>query len=125
MLNTYKIYKIYDFHDKKQVTVKLFITDHASYRFNERSKNKEEDKIMLIIEKALYKIINDYPFEDSEFIIKSNSLGIKIPMVSKIDGKDLLVKIPTILSIKMKTSYGVPNLTIENIKYSMFTEIII
>lgn len=123
MLSTYKIYNIYDSHDEREVKVKLFTTKHVTDRFNERSKEKEENKVMSVIEKALHKIVNDYPFDSGEFIIKSNSLGIKIPMEVETEGEDLRVSIPTILSAYMKTSYGVPNLTLEDMKYSMFIEI--
>ena len=119
MLSTYKIYNIYDSHDEREVKVKLFTTKHVTDRFNERSREKEENKVMSVIEKALHKIVNDYPFDNGEFIIKSNSLGIKIPMEVETEGEDLRVNIPTILSAYMKTSHGVPNLTLDIISWQL------
>lgn len=125
MISTYKTYNIYDTHDEREVKVKLFTTKHVTDRFHQRSQDKEESKVMSVIEKALRKIVNDYPREDFDFMIKSNELGIKIPMSTEIENGDVRVSIPTILSPYMstnKTKRSI-NLTVEDIRYSMYIEI--
>ena len=123
MIDTFNIINVYDKSKKENVQVKVLASPHAYERFMERSSKFNE--IETAINQAVNKIVNYYPHEDAEFIVKSKSAGLKIPMITKVYPDEFRISIPTALDINMKAHLEkvLPNLTVESIQYIMFNEI--
>lgn len=118
MIDMTKKLNVLDKHTGKEYKVLIYTSRHAFERFMERGLTYTDDeKINSAIEKAANKIINDYPTEHGEYLIKSPSTGLKF--IIKVDdpqGDEIRMTIPTMLDMKMKatTEKGIPWMTFED-----------